>query len=67
MFDARTQGPDRSTGFVGEDELVLLAEDGADHGVAGTTTVPCAIGGGAIAASAALADFCPTGACTVRC
>jgi hypothetical protein len=67
MTDSITRSYDRSTGFVGADELVLLADDGAEPGVAGTTTVPCAVAGGIIAASAALPDFCPSGACTTKC
>ena len=56
----------KANGFVSDDELIELAED-PQGGQAGTTTVPCAIGGGIIAASAALPDFCPSGACTTRC
>jgi len=55
------------TGYVPEDELILIADESQELGVAGTTTVPCAIAGGAIAVSAALPDFCPSGACTTRC
>lgn len=58
--------PNGSNGYVSDDELQLLTEEN-ELISAGTTTVPCAIGGGIIAASAALPDFCPTGACTTRC
>jgi hypothetical protein len=57
MTDSITRSYDRSTGFVGADELVLLADDGAEPGVAGTTTVPCAVAGG----------ICPSGAGTPKC
>lgn len=56
-----------ANGYVSDAELVEMTEDGVGGAAAGTTTIPCAIGGGAIAISAALPDFCPTGACTTRC
>ncbi|WIE65092.1 class II lanthipeptide, LchA2/BrtA2 family [Curtobacterium sp. MCLR17_036] len=67
MTISNLRSADRSTGYVAEDELVLLADDGVDAGVAGTTTVPCGVAGTIIAASAALPGFCPTGACTSKC
>jgi hypothetical protein len=54
------------TGFIAEDDLVLLSENAQDVS-AGTTTAPCAVAGLTIAATAALPGFCPTGACTTRC
>ncbi len=54
------------TGYIAEDELVLLSENAHDVS-AGTTTVPCATAALTIAASAALPGFCPTGACTTQC
>lgn len=54
------------TGFVAEDDLVLLADNAQDVS-AGTTTVPCATAALTIAATAAIPGFCPTGACTTQC
>ncbi|WP_454085906.1 class II lanthipeptide, LchA2/BrtA2 family [Georgenia sp. Marseille-Q6866] len=65
MFTTRDYTP--ANGYVSDAELVELTEDTVVDAAAGTTTVPCAIGGGVIAISAALPDFCPTGACTTRC
>lgn len=57
----------KANGYVSDAELVELTDDNVVGAAAGTTTVVCVIGGGAIAFSAALPDFCPTGACTTRC
>ncbi len=63
MYDIK---PRTANGFISDDDLSLV-EDQNQLAAAGTTSIPCAIGGGAIAISAALPDFCPTGACTTRC
>lgn len=57
----------KANGYVSDAELVELTEDNVVGAAAGTTTIPCVIGGGAIAISAALPDFCPSGACTTQC
>lgn len=59
--------PTSENGYVSDEELQLITDEANDLVGAGTTTPLCVIGGGAIAVSAALPDFCPTGACTTRC
>lgn len=56
--------PEENNGYISDEELAAVT-DQDQHAAA--TTVPCAVGGGAIAVSAALPDFCPSGACTTRC
>ncbi|WP_315097824.1 class II lanthipeptide, LchA2/BrtA2 family [uncultured Cellulomonas sp.] len=51
-----------TSGFIGEDELTELV-DGTESGGFPWLTVVSA----SIALSAALPDFCPTGACTKSC
>lgn len=55
-----------ATGYVSEEDLVLLAEN-EDLGVAGTTTAACTWTTVITAASLAIGDACPTSVCTSRC
>lgn len=54
-------------GYVPDAELRELVEDPQAEKAAGTTSPVCVVTGGAIAASAALPDFCPSSACTTQC
>lgn len=54
-------------GYIADAELVELVDDPQAEKAAGTTSPICVVAGGAIAISAALPDFCPSGACTTQC
>ncbi len=58
---------DATTGFVSEDELVLLADEPSE--LAAGTGLLCvtAVTGVVVGASAALQGGCPTSGCTNRC